>query len=95
MPNVTAGYRKLSDLIAQVSKNFTYIITCLKHYNFYIFKVTFQVTTIFATSWKKVLWTIYNHVSDNSKKCLSIGYFGILYFVVVCLYRVYTLHQLM
>ena len=28
-------------------------------------------------------WTIYKHVSDNSKKCLSVGNSGIL-FVVVC-----------
>ena len=29
-------------------------------------------------------WTLYKHVSDNSKKCLSVGNFGILS-VVVCL----------
>ena len=28
-------------------------------------------------------WTIYKHVSDNSKKCLSVGNFGILSVVVV------------
>ena len=56
----------------------------------------FNVPTIFATSRKKghrPKLTIFKHVSDNINKCLSVGNFGILP-VVVCLQRVYSLHQL-
>ena len=47
--------------------------------------INFVVPTIFATSGKKTRpkWAIYKYVLDNSKKCLSVGNFGIL--SVVCL----------
>ena len=48
------------------------------------------VPTIFATLGKKDLrtkWTIYKHVSEKNKKCLSDGNFGILS-VVCCLLSV-------
>ena len=49
-----------------------------------------------ATSGKQVLDPngTYINVSDYSKKCLSVGNFGILSVVVCSLYRVCSLHQL-
>ena len=41
----------------------------------------------FCNFWKKgprPKWTIYKHISDNSKKCLSVGSFEILSVVVIC-----------
>ena len=40
-------------------------------------------------------WTIYKHESYKNKKYLSVGNLGILSVVIVCLYRVYSLHLLM
>ena len=75
-----------------------------KFYDFFLldyFGLLFKpyVPTIFATSGKKgsrPKWTKCKHGSDNAKKCLSVGNFGILSVVClsVCLSRVYSL-QLM
>ena len=62
---------------------FTFIVTRYVH-NFFC---------DFRKIYPKPKWTIYKHISDKSKKCLSIDNSGNL--VVVCLCNRSCLHQLM
>ena len=58
-----------------------------------------QFYAIFEKKDPRPIWTKYKHVLDNAKKCLSVGYSGILSVVIiVCCCRLCprsSLHQLM
>ena len=85
MSNLTTSYGRFSDLIdAFFLRIFTYYYLSDICYNF--IKLLKTLCSHYFCNFRKKgprpKWTIYKHLSDNSKKCLSIGNFRILY--VVC-----------
>ena len=56
-------------------------------------KISFSIDNLFVISVKKgarAKWTIYEHLSDKSKKYQSVGNSGILFIVCVLAHAYYT-----